>query len=708
MNSSTQMPNPEQETSESSKTQICVLCQREVTGDHPVCPFDGGPLITRKPDRMLGKKIQDKYEVLEIKSRGGMGVIYKARHLLLDRHVAIKCITEVLTYDTSIWKRFEQEAKSASLLNHPNIITVHDFGVTTDGDLYLVMEFLEGASLNEFIEMNGQLNEIICAKVFLQVCDALQHAHSIGILHRDLKPSNIFISSTSRGPHVKVLDFGLAKVMHASTKEKITKTGECIGTPDYMSPEQTRGLAMDQRTDIYAAGVCMFEALTGKLPFEADDLMQTLSRQISDKPPSFKDVAPDRVVAKEMEKIVMRCLEKDPQKRFQSMSELNQALSSFLQKNQDSKAKNNARSSNDSKEQEGKNGLKANAKSNNNLATDSNGAKGSKNPATDSNETKGNKNPATDSNGANGSDSSLKASLPTKSSETVKQGNSGTDNSNSVSSNTLEISSQNLSSVKGENAALSQTGAPHTPARTSSEGAVSKISRISSRSARTAIWGFAAATIILIFTATAVLMPSKTEPPPAHQASGILFFYDPQKTERVAELDINGRKVKFKVSDNSAIRINKSEGLQNGAVWNVSYHQGANGLELDSASFSGAVDPLSHEADSLVRRHYGQLGRKQWAAAYDNILPKSGLRKSNLEEFKRGFNSSFHNPDSEMAPGYATKISSISDAKATVLLNMKYFSKAGSGHYSFDLLRTRGRWLISTVKLISDADWERK
>lgn len=655
------MANPEQDITRVSKTQICVLCQREVTGDHPVCPFDGGPLITRKPDRLLGKKIQDKYEVLEVRSRGGMGVIYKGRHLLLERPVAIKCITEVLTYDTSIWKRFEQEAKSASLLNHPNIITVHDFGVTEDGDLYLVMEYLEGASLNEFIELNGQLSEKLCAKIFTQVCDALLHAHSVGILHRDLKPSNIFISSTSRGPSVKVLDFGLAKVMHASTKEKITRTGECLGTPDYMSPEQSRGMTMDQRSDIYAAGICMFEALTGKLPFAAEDLMQVLSRQMSDKPPSFKEVAPERKIHKDIEQIVMKCLEKDPQKRYQSMEALGNALTGYLQKH-------------DSNFEPQKTKAGGTAKN----AAITGAAQPSKEKSDERQEAK----QPIDSTSESAEDFEEKTNR-----KTFKQANA----------EKTEIV------VQESNNELKKQVLP----KRGNEGPVSKISRITGRSARMALYGFGAATILLIFTATAVLMPSKTEAPPAHEATGILLFFNPEKNNRTAELDINNRKVRLKVTDSSQLKIRKGEGLQNGAVWTVSYHQGASGLELDSASFSGSVDPLSHEADLLVRRHYGQLGRKQWAAAYDNIEPSSGLRKASFEEFKRGFKFASHNPDSEMAPGYATKVASFSDDKARVLLDMQYFSKAGKGHFAFDLIRKKGRWLISTVMLIPDAEWER-
>lgn len=635
------MSNQEQDITRVSKTQICVLCQREVLGDHPVCPYDGGPLIARRPDRMLGKIIAGKYEIVEVLTRGGMGVIYRARHVALERPVAVKCIAEALSYDPSMWKRFEQEAKSASLLNHSNIITIHDFGVTEDGDLYLVMEYLEGASLNDFIEMNGALNERTCAKVFTQVCAALQHAHSVGILHRDLKPTNIFISSTAHGPHVKVLDFGLAKVMlpRGNNKEKITRTGECLGTPDYMSPEQARGLKTDQRSDIYAAGVCMYEALTGKLPFEAEDLMQTLSRQISDKVPTFKEVAPAKQIKKEIEAIVMRCLEKDPQKRYESMEELGKALSKFLQKQDEARA------------QEKK------------VAPDSN-------------------------------------SLETKV-ESAKNGKAKTPKQDKATKNEkLEFDLQPAKPKDPDK--KSELAPPPAVADTPS-----KISRITGHSAKLAIWGFTAATIILIATATAVLMPSKKEPPPMHTIDGVLYYYDRGGDNANAEINVEGKTLKMAIFNNDAVKITKPEGLQNGAIWNCIYHQGANGLELDSAEFSGSVAPTVRDADALVRRHYGQLGRKQWEAAYDNIDPSSSLRKSSFDEFKRGFKNTNHNPDSELAPGKATKVLKISDDSAQVLVDMSNFTKGGSGHFSFQLLRKKGRWLISGVKPVSQLEWDR-
>jgi serine/threonine protein kinase len=633
------MSNQEQDITKVSKVQICVLCQREIVGDYPVCPHDGGPLISKRPDRMLGKRIADKYEIEEVLTRGGMGVIYRGRHLALGRPVAIKCIAEALTYDPSMWKRFEQEAKSASSLNHPNIITIHDFGVTSDGDLYLVMEYLEGASLNDFIELNGQLNERTCGKIFAQVCDALVHAHGIGILHRDLKPTNIFISSTSRGPHVKVLDFGLAKVMvpGGKGKEKITRTGECLGTPDYMSPEQARGLQTDPRSDIYAAGICMYEALTGQLPFRGADMMHTLSRQINEKVPSFKEAAPDKQISKEMESIVMRCLEKDPQRRYQSMADLGAAVSDYLQK----APKEDGRNGNSAKKAEKTPVLPDKVK----LA-----------PKTSS------------KNNANGNELTVPIASPVK-----------------------------TAAVPPKNGDLKHA----------EDDLPSKISRVTGKTAKMTLWGFSAATIILIATATTVLMPSKKEPPPVHTVRGVVYYYEHVGDQAFAELNVEGKTLHVSIYNMDAVKISQPEGLQNGAEWDMNYHQGANGLELDTASFMGRVDPQVRDADEAVRHHYGQLGRKQWEAAYDNIDPDSTLRKASFDEFKKGFRLANHNPDSEAAPSSATKVVSISENKATVLVNMKYFSRGGSGYYSFQLLRKKGRWLISAVKSISQAEWER-
>lgn len=662
-NIETAMSNQDQDITQISKVQICVLCQKEVVGDYPVCPHDGGPLVSRRPDRLLGKRIADKYEIEQVLTRGGMGVIYRGRHLLLDRPVAIKCIAEVLTYDPSMWKRFEQEAKSASLLNHPNIITIHDFGVTSEGDLYLVMEYLEGASLNDFIELNGQLNERVCAKIFTQVCDALQHAHGMGILHRDLKPTNIFISSTSRGPHVKVLDFGLAKVMipRGNGKEKITRSGECLGTPDYMSPEQARGMRIDQRSDIYAAGVCMFEALTGKLPFSAEDLIQILSRQISEKPPSFKEAAPQKQINKEMENIVMRCLEKDPQKRYESMADLGKALSNFLQKHPQEEA---------------------------HIAKTFRSEKTPDKPEK----------------------TTAKTQVLIESTDKTKTQTKTKAQAIAVKRNVPEPKPKIDKVPQPEEKIQKKQDSPAVKSANSIPQALdapSKISRITGRSARVALWGFAASTVILIATATAVLMPSKKEPPPVHTVSGVLYYYDRVGDNAVAEINVEGKTLHLSIFSNEAVKISQAEGMQNGAEWKISYHQGASGLELDSADFRGRVDPVVRDADSVVRRHYGQLGRKQWEAAYDNIDPASSLRKSSFDEFKKGFKLAKHNPDSELAPGNATKILNISSDKARVLVDMSYFSRGGSGYYSFQLLRKKGRWLINSVRSISPSEWQR-
>lgn len=667
------MSNPDQDLSQISKVQICILCQREVTGDHPVCPFDGGPLITKRPDRMLGKKIAGKYEVEKILSRGGMGVIYRARHLLLDRPVAIKCIAEALTYDPTMWKRFDQEAKNASLLNHPHIITIHDFGVTEEGDLYLVMEYLEGASLNDFIELNGQLNERACARIFLQVCEALAHAHKAGILHRDLKPTNIFISSTPQGPHVKVLDFGLAKAMvpKDTNREKITRSGECLGTPNYMSPEQVRNLEVDQRSDVYALGVCMFEALTGKLPFSSDDMMQILSMQISQKPPSFFELVPQKKIDKEIEAIVMKCLEKDLQKRFKSMSELSSALQKYLNATPPISA--NGASKKNSRDSRGKgdDGASANAPRNRERK---------------------------DSPVSDNDDNTVVIKYPSPVAE-AKNGSPAKKNSGQ---DQFAAETPPSSTASGRSSSSSTSNKPADSSSTAS--LPSKVSRLSARSAKALVWGFLAAALLALGTATQVLMPAKKEAAPAAAVRGVLYHYGGSGEDSLAELNVDGHTIKFLVFDKDAVKIKNIEGLQNGAVWNCSYHQGASGLELDSAQFSGAVDPLVRDADALVRRHYGQLGRKQWQAAYDNIAPGSGLRKSSFEEFKKGFKYAFHNPDSELAPAGASKIVSVDENQAVILVDIAYFSK-GSGYYSFQLLRNKGRWLIDSVKAISPELW---
>ncbi|MBX9689520.1 MAG: serine/threonine-protein kinase [Candidatus Obscuribacterales bacterium] len=276
-----------------------------------------------------GKILDRKYKILEMLGEGGMGSVFKGEHLFLKRPCAIKLIHRVHSADPVALKRFKLEAEAASMLKHPNIIDIYDFGITDDELPYIVMEFLDGRSLDELLEAKRYFHYEEAISLMLQVCDALSHAHHKKVLHRDLKPANVILGKSENGEHqVKLVDFGVAKLLPGTGRslEKLTLSGEVFGSPLYMSPEQCMGQSLDARSDIYAFGCVMYELLTGKLPLVGDSLFQVVMKHVNEMPPSFAEVAPDLAVPDELEKIVMRCMEKERALRFSDMSEVRKAL----------------------------------------------------------------------------------------------------------------------------------------------------------------------------------------------------------------------------------------------------------------------------------------------------------------------------------------------------------------------------------------------
>jgi serine/threonine protein kinase len=278
-------------------------------------------------DPLIGTLLEDRYRILSVVGRGGMGVVYSAKQEYMDRIVAVKMLQPQLVKDSTTVKRFEQEAKSASRLMHPNIITLHDYGFV--GEIpYLVMDFVQGASLSELLKSGGQLGVLKSINIFVQVCDALEHAHRNGIVHRDLKPGNIMLLQTAQQKDfVKVVDFGVAKILEVEEEgQRLTSTGEIFGSPVYMSPEQCEGRQLDGRADLYSMGVVMFETLTGKLPLAGKNVIETITKHLNERPPAFNRVRPDLYFPDRLEACVMKALEKDPNLRQQSMLELKNEL----------------------------------------------------------------------------------------------------------------------------------------------------------------------------------------------------------------------------------------------------------------------------------------------------------------------------------------------------------------------------------------------
>jgi serine/threonine-protein kinase len=318
-----------------------MACSREFGGTLGNCPHDGNLLVALPQDAWEGRRLADRYKIDRRLGTGGMGVVYLAWHELMERWVAIKMLKQSFVEDQMSVKRFQQEAKAASRLKHPNVITLHDFGITNTGQPYMVMDYLVGyddhhpaKSLAQLIKESGQLPVEKCIHILTQACEALDHAHRQGVIHRDIKPANIMIVPTEDDPlFVKVVDFGVAKLLpinnigeDSQDSQSLTQVGEVCGSPVYMSPEQCGGQALDSRADIYSMGIVLYETLTGKLPLLGKNMVDTMAKHMNEKPPSFNTVRPDLFIPDKLEQVTMRALAKSPHARQQSMSELAQDL----------------------------------------------------------------------------------------------------------------------------------------------------------------------------------------------------------------------------------------------------------------------------------------------------------------------------------------------------------------------------------------------
>jgi tRNA A-37 threonylcarbamoyl transferase component Bud32/putative lipoic acid-binding regulatory protein len=310
--------------SNDSGPQYLVDPQQQSTGQQ-----GGNRTNTAGTDPMLGYIIDRKYEVISVLGYGGMGVVYKVNHLILGRYFAIKIIHPYLAADVQNRRRFQREAQAASRLTHPNLATVFDWDILEDGRPYIVMYYIDGVKLTDLIRVRQTVSEHSWISIFMQMCDAVAHAHANGVLHRDLKPSNVLLSKTDDASHfVKIVDFGIAKILtqNPSESKDLTKSGEVFGSPFYMSPEQCMGRTLDVRSDIYGLGVVMYECLTGSCPFLGDSLYHTMTKHVNVAPPPFSQIDPTNLISRELEAIVMRCLAKSPDDRYQSMTSVKRAL----------------------------------------------------------------------------------------------------------------------------------------------------------------------------------------------------------------------------------------------------------------------------------------------------------------------------------------------------------------------------------------------
>ena len=320
--------NPARQALTQGRTgRLCPTCSLHVSDDMRICPNDGTSLSLAFVPKIVSN-LAGQYEFLGKIGEGGMGVIYKARHIALNQMVAIKMM-HVNRLDEGKVLRFQQEAKAVSALDHPSIVRVRDFGISESGQPHMVLDFIDGVTLEQFIKTHGPLSLRDAKDMAVQICDAIGHAHSRNVLHRDLKPSNIMLVYRENDcPLVKIVDFGIAKVTDPDREQgmSLTRTGEVFGSPFYMSPEQTAGKELDKRSDIYSVGCVLFEALTGTPPFVGQNAIETLIKHTSEAPPTLQEASLGRDFPVELQAVVSKVLAKDPAARYQDMSSLKTAL----------------------------------------------------------------------------------------------------------------------------------------------------------------------------------------------------------------------------------------------------------------------------------------------------------------------------------------------------------------------------------------------
>jgi serine/threonine-protein kinase len=315
--------------------KVCDSCRSSYPVEFTTCPKDQTTLRSTT-ELAAGLVLRNKYELVQKLGAGGMGAVYKARHLAFGEMKALKVIGRHLLEDDAFLSRFRAEAVLARKLQHPNVVRVEDLDATEDGQPFIVMEYVEGTSLRGVIRQEGALPVARALDIARQTCSALAAAHALGILHRDIKPDNILLIPRPDGTEVaKVLDFGLAKVLagfEGAADQVATSTGMMMGTPHYMAPEQAMGSragTVDGRVDLYALGVVLYEMLTGCVPFHSDTPMGVVLQHIQAAPVPPHETAPERRIPSEASALVLRAMEKEPARRFASAEKMHDALSAL-------------------------------------------------------------------------------------------------------------------------------------------------------------------------------------------------------------------------------------------------------------------------------------------------------------------------------------------------------------------------------------------
>jgi hypothetical protein len=308
----------------------CPTCGTSYPPSVRLCPRDGTVLEGHRPteERFVGAVLHGKYRLDSYLSSGGMGAVFKATHVMLGKPVAVKLIKADLVTSPDMVRRFQREARAATSLNHPNIVGVHDLGQTEDGTLYIAMELVDGTSLKEVIRESGRIDAPRIVYILRQIASALSLAHRHQIIHRDLKPQNVMLTRDAEGREIaKLLDFGIAKTFDEKATQ-LTQTGFALGTPQYMSPEQAMGKEVDGRSDLYSLGVMLYEMLIGEVPFSDPSAPAILVKHMTEVPAPPSRKRPDLQVPAHLEAIALKCLEKEPSRRYQTADEFIAALES--------------------------------------------------------------------------------------------------------------------------------------------------------------------------------------------------------------------------------------------------------------------------------------------------------------------------------------------------------------------------------------------
>ncbi len=317
-----QAPDPS-----TSQRLCCPKCRAIYRSGFNRCPTDGAELTSCESDPMVGTTLVERYVIEETLGEGAMGRVYRARHARLERRqFAVKILLGDLATDTAMRQRFAREAEAASRLEHPNVVSVIDFGESPEGLLYIVMELVRGNTLADVIDEEGPLDEARVIALSRGMCLGLAHAHEAGLVHRDFKPDNVALFDGEEGQVPRILDFGLAIVSDpGENATRLTQAGLVVGTPAYTAPEQARGDELDHRVDLFALGTTMYEMLAGRIPYDGT-VMEVLHANIGAEPPPISERTPSVSVTPALERIVRRLLEKRPEARFQSAREVLAAL----------------------------------------------------------------------------------------------------------------------------------------------------------------------------------------------------------------------------------------------------------------------------------------------------------------------------------------------------------------------------------------------